>query len=172
MTKPKTKGSPLPYCRDDFEELLVAHIPKLRAFARSFVSDSAAADDLVQETMIKAWKAQKSFDPGTNMRAWLFTILRNNFLNDVRRKKREVEDIDEKLANAIRTGPRQLAAIELNDLNEILKDLPHDQREALILVSVEGLSYKEVAEISQCAIGTVKSRVGRARQRLSELFEV
>lgn len=156
---------------NDFETELVSHIPRLRAFARSFQSNAEKADDLVQETMIRAWNARDSFEHGTNMKAWLYTILRNTYFNEFRRKKLEVEDVDNKLTNGLATSPRQLSTLELMDVEELMYELPDDQREALVLVAIEGFSYQEAADICDCAIGTIKSRIGRARQKLSELVE-
>jgi RNA polymerase sigma-70 factor (ECF subfamily) len=154
----------------DFEAALVAAIPHLRAFARSFANDPARADDLVQETLIKAWKHRDSFTPGTNFRAWSFTILRNVYFSQQRKLRREVDDPDQLLQNALVVRPEQHAHLDLADFRSALATLPPDQREALLLVGAEGFSYEEAAAICGCAVGTIKSRVNRARVRLSSLL--
>lgn len=149
---------------------LLAAIPSLRAFAFSLCGNAARADDLVQETMVKAWANFKSFQEGTNLRAWLFTILRNEFYSEMRKKGREIEDVDGMLAGRLSQEGRQESHLELQDLKSALALLPADQREALILVGASGMSYEEAAEICGTAVGTVKSRVSRARARLSEML--
>ena len=121
---------------------------------------------------MKAWANIETFQPGTNMRAWLFTILRNVYYSEYRRKRREVEDADGNLAAMLSTHPEQDGYLDLSDFRAALNQLAPDQREALILVGASGFSYEEAAEICGCAIGTVKSRVNRARNRLSELLSV
>ncbi|WP_333793464.1 sigma-70 family RNA polymerase sigma factor [Hyphomicrobium sp.] len=154
----------------DFEQSLVGAIPHLRAFARSFANDAQRADDLVQETLVKAWNSRDSFTPGTNFRAWLFTILRNVYFSQHRKLKREVDDPDEQYQNSLSVQPEQYGYLDLADFRTALARLPSDQREALILVGAEGFSYEEAAEICGCAVGTIKSRVNRARNRLVELL--
>jgi RNA polymerase sigma-70 factor (ECF subfamily) len=154
----------------DFEQALVAAIPHLRAFARSFANDTARADDLVQETLVKAWNSKNSFTPGTNFRAWLFTILRNIFYSQYRKLRREVDDPDEVHQGALSVLPEQYGHLDLADFRTALTKLPADQCEALLLVGAEGFSYEEAAEICGCAVGTIKSRVNRARTRLTELL--
>ena len=151
------------------DELLGA-IPAMRAFAISLSGNPDRADDLVQETLLKAWANLASYQPGTNLRAWLFTILRNIFYSQYRRRKREVEDADGHLAAGLSTAPEQNGHMDFEDFRNALQQLPHDQREALILVGASGLSYEEAAEICDCAIGTVKSRVNRARGRLADIL--
>lgn len=153
-------------------EELIRQIPNLRAFAVSLCGNSERADDLVQEALMKAWASIDMFEPGTNMRAWLFTILRNVYYSDFRKKRREVEDADGKLAANLATHPQQFGHLDLVDFRDALAQLAADQREALILVGASGFSYDEAAEICGCAVGTVKSRVNRARTRLSELLSV
>jgi len=145
-------------------------LPSLRAYAISLVRNIEQADDLVQETILRAWHKQGSFQPGTNLNAWLFTILRNQFHSQYRKKKREVEDVDGTYASQLKCAPEQIHKIEMHDLNAALQQLPPDQREALLLVAAEGLSYEEAAEICDTAVGTIKSRVNRARTRLAELM--
>lgn len=154
----------------DFEKSLVGAIPHLRAFARSFANDAARADDLVQETLVKAWNSRDSFTPGTNFRAWLFTILRNVYFSQHRKLRREVDDPDEQYQNSLAVQPEQYGHLDLADFRSALDTLPPDQREALVLVGAEGFSYEEAAQICGCAVGTIKSRVNRARNRLVELL--
>lgn len=151
---------------------LVEHLPSLRAFARSLIRDHARADDLVQEALMKAWAARDSYKQGTNLRAWLFTILRNSYYSGLRKSKREVGDPDGELGARLAVGPSQDHAVALADFQEALDGLPPDQREAIILIGAAGLSYEEAASITGCAVGTVKSRVNRARRKLAELLGV
>lgn len=152
--------------RDD----LVAAIPNMRAFAISLCGNRDHADDLVQEALVKAWNHLSSFQEGTNLKAWLFTILRNAYFSELRKTKREVADSDGQLAARLSVPPEQQGHLDLIDLNRALGQLPPDQREALVLVGAEGFSYEDAATISDCAVGTVKSRVNRARTRLAELM--
>jgi RNA polymerase sigma-70 factor (ECF subfamily) len=151
---------------------LVAAIPSLRAFAVSLSGNPDRADDLVQETLIKAWSRLDSFEPGTNLAAWLFTILRNVYYSDYRKRRREVPDTDGLLAGRLASAPAQESHMDFQDFRHALQALPPDQREALILIGGSGLSYEEAAKICNCAVGTVKSRVNRARTRLVELLAV
>ena len=155
---------PSPALRDE----LLRAIPNLRAFAMSLCGDATRADDLVQETLVKAWDNLASFQEGTNLKAWLFTILRNFFFSEHRKRRREVEDADGHLSAQLSVQPEQLGHMDFEDFRKALHKLPTDQREALILVGAEGFSYEEAAVISGCAVGTIKSRVNRARIRLSE----
>ena len=134
--------------------------------------DGERADDLVQETLLKAWNHLESFQEGTNLRAWLFTILRNTYFSDCRRRRREVEDRDGKKAAELAIHPGQQGHLDMQDFRRALNMLPPDQREALVLVGAAGFSYEEAAEISGCAVGTIKSRVNRARTKLIELLSV
>ena len=154
----------------EFEEALVEAIPHLRAFARSFTPEVSRADDLVQETLVKAWHSRDSFAPGTNFRAWLFTILRNVFISQNRKQKREVSDPDNAYTNSLSVPPEQYGHLELREFHVALEQLPQDQREALLLIGAEGFSYEEAAEICGCAVGTIKSRVNRARNRLGHML--
>ena len=151
---------------------LLEHIPNLRAFAMSLCGKADRADDLVQEALVKAWSNLDSFEPGTNMRAWLFTILRNAFYSELRKRRREVEDADGAMAAKLAAHPEQNGHMDFRDFRVALERLPPDQREALILVGASGMSYDEAAEICECAVGTVKSRVNRARQKLAEILKV
>ena len=149
---------------------LLAAIPPLRAFAISLSGSPDRADDLVQEALVKAWANMASYTPGTNLRAWLFTILRNVFYSQYRKKKREVEDVDDRMAGRLASAPDQISHLEFEDFRLALQKLPADQREALILIGATGLSYEEAAEVCDCAVGTIKSRVNRARTRLAQLL--
>lgn len=154
------------------KDALVAQIGNLRAFAVSLCGDRERADDLVQETLYKAWNHLDSFEEGTNLKAWLFTILRNTYFSERRRKKREVEDVDGTYAAKLASAPEQHGHMDMKDFEDVLSDLPDDQREALVLVGAAGFSYEEAAEISGCAVGTIKSRVNRARRRLAEALNL
>ena len=149
---------------------LLAAIPNLRAFAMSLCGNPSRADDLAQETLMKAWDKIGSFENGTNMKAWLFTILRNAYYSELRKRKREVEDADGHLTAGLAVHPAQLGHMDASDFMVALQQIPIDQREALILVGAEGFSYEEVAAISGVAVGTIKSRVNRARGRLTEIL--
>ena len=154
------------------KEALVAQIGNLRAFAVSLCGDRERADDLVQETLFKAWNHLDSFEEGTNLKAWLFTILRNTYFSERRRKKREVEDVDGAYAARLSSIPEQHGHMDMQDFQDALSELPDDQREALVLVGAAGFSYEEAAEISGCAVGTIKSRVNRARRRLADALKL
>jgi RNA polymerase sigma-70 factor (ECF subfamily) len=153
--------------RDD----VVSLIPALRAFAWSLSHNSADADDLVQDTLIKAWTHRSKFEPGTNLRAWLFTILRNTYYTAVVRRRREVADEQGKHAAALFAPPTQDWSVAMRSLQAALARLPDEHREALILVGAAGLTYEEAAEICGCALGTIKSRVNRARARLLKIMD-
>ncbi|WP_298960979.1 sigma-70 family RNA polymerase sigma factor [uncultured Methylobacterium sp.] len=156
--------------RPEFRDGLLQAVPSLRAFALSLTSNPARADDLVQDTLLKGWQHRGRFQPGTNLNAWLFTILRNIFYSDHRKRVREVEDQDGSYAARLATAPHQGDRLDVEDLQSALAKLPADQREALVLVGAEGVSYEEAAAIMGCKVGTVKSRVSRARGRLAELL--
>jgi RNA polymerase sigma-70 factor, ECF subfamily len=151
---------------------LISFLPNLRAFAIALCSDSDRADDLVQDTMLKAWNSLDTFEEGTNLRAWLFTILRNTYFSDCRRRRREVPDDDGEYVAQLCVPPAQHGHVDARDMLKALAHLTDDQREALILVGAEGFAYEEAAAICGCAVGTIKSRVNRARNRLSELLGV
>jgi RNA polymerase sigma-70 factor (ECF subfamily) len=145
----------------DFKRELTGVVPHLRAFARGLCGRPDLADDLVQEALLKAWAAQDRFEPGTSMRAWTFVILRNAYLTDMRRNRFRGE-YDETTAERILTAPAgQEEPIHLSDMHRALLTLPAERREALLLVGAGGFSYEEAAEICGCAVGTIKSRVGR-----------
>ncbi|WP_296820235.1 sigma-70 family RNA polymerase sigma factor [Brevundimonas sp.] len=156
---------------EEWRESLVEMIPSLRAFAWSLSRDGSQADDLVQDTLIKAWTNREKFQAGTNLRAWLFTILRNTYYSAAIRKRREVQDTDGVMAGRLTTEASQDWRVAFTDLREALAKLPDEHREALILVGAAGLSYEEAADICGCALGTIKSRVNRARTKLLALLE-
>jgi RNA polymerase sigma-70 factor, ECF subfamily len=157
---------------NQFREDLIAAIPGLRAFGISLTSRADRADDLVQETLMKAWKHHESFEPGTNIKAWLFTILRNEFYSQLRKRRREVEDADGHYSSRVAVQAEQHGHLDMADLKTALQQLPEDQREAIILVGASGFSYEEAAKICNVAIGTIKSRVNRARKKLGELLQI
>src|SRR3954464_2122561 len=136
------------------------------------IVDVDRADDLVQETLLRAWANLNSFEPGTNMSAWLFTILRNLFRSEYRKRRREVADSEGTYAETLKTQPEQTSRVEFEEFRTALAKLPADQREALILVGASGFSYEEAAGICGCAVGTIKSRVNRARTRLAEIMSI
>jgi RNA polymerase sigma-70 factor (ECF subfamily) len=160
-----------PQSRAPRDELLI-HIPSLRAFAVSLSGQIDRADDLVQETLVKAWRNLGSYTEGTNMRAWLFTILRNVYISDIRRRKREVQDTDGVFAESVAVAPAQNGHMDLVDFRKALDGLPEEQREALVLIGAAEFSYEEAAEIAGCAVGTVKSRVNRARNALARKLNI
>src|ERR1700749_4945445 len=155
----------------DFKTELLGLVPFLRAFARSLTGNQETADDLAQETLVKAWQARNMFAPGTNLKAWLFTILRNQFYSDRRRAWRQApwdQDAAERIPGS---SAEQAWAAELSDTTRALSQLSDEQREALILVGAGGFSYEDAAAICHCAVGTVKSRVARARKSLLSILE-
>lgn len=155
----------------EFKQQLTEAIPHLRAFGRSLSGDRDVADDLVQDTLLKAWAARDRFIAGTSMRAWTFVILRNTFFSSMRRKK-FTANYDELVAERILSAPApQQEPLHLADLQRGLMELSDDQREAIILVGAGGYSYEEAAEIANCAVGTMKSRVSRARKSLESILE-
>jgi len=164
----KRKGRP----SGELRRALVASIPNLRAFAISLCGDVHRADDLVQETLIKAWSHYDSFQEGTNLKAWLFTILRNTFISERRKLGREVQDFDGVHAARLARHPEQPGHVDFADFRRALATLSPEQREALMLVGAERFSYEEAARITGCEVGTVKSRVHRARVRLAGLLQI
>ncbi len=174
MAEPPTPPSPpIAHARLDdeaFRAELAAIIPHLRAFGRSLSGSREAADDLVQETMLKAWAARDRFQAGTSMRAWTFIILRNQFLSEMRRNRFRGE-WDDAVADRVLSAPAaQDKQVELADLHRAMSQLPPAQREALILVGAGGFAYEEAAEICGVAVGTIKSRVARARTALEKML--
>lgn len=154
----------------DLRAQVLELLPALRAFARSLTRNRTEADDLVQETLLKALSNIDKFDPGTNLRAWLFTILRNSYYTDMRKKRRESDGLSALAHQDHNIGPSQDWSVTLTSLKEALAQLPDDQREALVLVGAAGLSYEEAADVCGCALGTIKSRVNRARAKLLSLM--
>jgi RNA polymerase sigma-70 factor, ECF subfamily len=159
----KDRAGPLP---PSLRDVMLATVPNLRAFAISLSGNVDRADDLVQETLLRAMANIDSFEPGTNMSAWLFTILRNQFRSEYRKRLREVEDTDGHHVGSLRSPP------ELEEFSRALEKLMPDQCEVLILVGASGFSYEEAAVICDCAVGTIKSRVHRARTRLMQLLAI
>ena len=157
---------------DSLRDEMLAAIPQLRAFAISFTNHPDRADDLVQDTILRALAKIDQFERGTNLKGWLFTILRNLFHSEYRKRKREVEDGDGAFAARLKTHPNQQAHLDYEDFRIALAKLPLDQREALLLVGAQGLSYEEAAEVCKVAVGTVKSRVNRARAKLVVLLDL
>jgi RNA polymerase sigma-70 factor (ECF subfamily) len=153
-------------------EALLAAVPRLRAFAISLCRSGDRADDLVQETLVRALANIRSFQPGTNMPAWLFTILRNHFHSEHRKRRREVADVDGSYRETMKLPPEQVARMEFQELRAALAKLPADQREAVILVGASGFSYEEAGRICGCPLGTIKSRVNRGRTRLARLMSI
>ena len=146
-------------------------IPHLRAFARTLCGDPTAADDLAQDAMLKAWDARASFEMGTNMKAWTFMILRNQFYSEKRRSWRQSQLDQEAAERTLVAVDDPEAPVALDELRQGLGMLPPEQREALILVGAGGFAYEEAAAICDCAVGTVKSRVSRARRALQGILE-
>jgi len=156
---------------DSLNDALLAEIRNLRAFATSLCGNRDLADDLVQETLVKAWPKLDTFEPGTNLRAWLFTILRNTYFTHYRKRQREVVDSGDSAFAALSVPPEQPGHMDMQDFRRALGQLSGEQREALILVGAAGLSYDEAAKVCGCAVGTVKSRVSRARDTLAEILD-
>ncbi len=154
----------------DPREELPLHLPAMRAFAISLTRNMAAADDLVQDAVVKAWSSFDKFEPGTNMRAWLFTILRNTFYSGVRKRRRDVADPDGVHTAGLFEKPAHDGRLAMSDFMEAFNQLSPVHREVLILVGASGFSYEEAAEMTGVAVGTVKSRASRARLRLAELL--
>src|SRR5688572_1184404 len=150
---------------------MVALVPQLHSFARSLCRDGVRADDLVQEALLRAFDNIERFKPGTNLKAWLFTIVRNEHYSQLRRRKFEAPDISTDMLPEPSVQPDHDGELELRDLNRALAALAPGQRTALILVSASGFSYKEAATICGCAVGTIKSRVARARNTLLQMLE-
>ena len=166
----EVRPEPVPLPDDEFKDELAQVIPHLRAFGRSLSGSRDIADDLVQETLLKAWAARKRFQAGTNMRAWTFIILRNLFLSQMRRARFKGEWDDVTASKILAAPASQDRHVELGDMQRALLHLPQPQREALILVGAGGFAYEEAAEICGCAVGTIKSRVARGRVALEALL--
>lgn len=156
----------------DAREAILEHLPALRAFALSLSRDAATADDMVQEAVLKAWSKFHLFTPGTNLRAWLFTILRNSLNSQRRKRRREVPDSDGAMAARLASKPDHDGRLALSELAVALNELPMEQREALILVGAMGFSVDEAAETCGCAPGTIKSRANRGRRALAAMLQL
>ncbi len=169
MTRKNVDASGLPL---DPRDEIITHLKPMRAFALSLTRDMARADDLVQDTVVKAWTNIDKFTVGTNMRAWLFTILRNTFYSERRKAKREVADVDGAMTERMSVKPAHDGHLALTDFRRAFEQLPAEQREALILVGAQGFAYEEAAKMCNCAVGTVKSRANRGRKRLAELLHM
>lgn len=153
---------------ESFGDQMVAQMPYLRAFAISLCGSHSLADDLVQDALVKAWSHADSFQPNTNLRAWLVTILRNTYFSAYRKRSREVQDSDNALAQQIPVKGGQESALTLADVQAALDKLAPEHKEILLMIGITELSYEEAAEICGVAIGTVKSRLNRARAKLAE----
>jgi RNA polymerase sigma-70 factor, ECF subfamily len=154
----------------DPRDELASHLGALRAFAVSLTRNLASADDLVQDTIVKAWTNIDKFTTGTNLRAWLFTILRNTYYSSLRKRRREVADPDGLYAQTLFVKPDHDGRLAYGDFQRAFDQLTPEHREVLILVGASGFSCEEAAETMGVAVGTVKSRTSRARKRLSELM--
>jgi RNA polymerase sigma-70 factor, ECF subfamily len=155
-----------------FRDRLLTEVSGLRAFSVSLCGSFHQADDLVQDVLLKAWGHSESFQEGTNMRAWLFTIARNTYYSLYRKRGREVQDVDGIYTSNLAVAPSQNGVMDLADFRLALSKLPDEQREVLILVGASGLSYEQAADVCGVAVGTIKSRVSRARSRLAELLGI
>ena len=154
----------------EFQASLLALVPNLRRVARSLLRNHVGADDLLQNTLLRAWRSRARFTRGTNLEAWLFTIMRNQFYNEHRKRGREVQDADGVQAERRVSLPEQAGHLDLRDARSALDRLAPSMRRALVLVAIENLTYEETAAVMQCRIGTVKSRVWRARTQLAEML--
>lgn len=173
MPQHSSKKSTPPPPQSDFGNLLIAEIPRLRRYARALTRDVSRADDLVQGCMVRAINKQHLWQPGTNLRAWLFTILHNQYVNEVRRSVRDgvsvpVDGMADELVNHT---DKPDSRILIRDLENCLDQLPEDQRRTIILVGYYGLSYERVADYEKVPVGTIRSRLSRGREMLTSLFE-
>lgn len=170
MTMAPATGAAIPTTPRDPREEIADHLGALRAFAISLTRNVSAADDLVQDTIVKAWTHIDKFQPGSNLRAWLFTILRNTFYSDRRKMRREVADPEGVHAATLCEKPSHDGRLALADFRRAFDQLSPEHREVLILVGASGFAYEEAAEMMGVAVGTVKSRANRARARLAEML--
>ena len=154
----------------DPRDEIIEHLPALRAFAMSLARNAALADDIVQDTVVKAWTNFDSFKPGTKLRAWLFTILRNSFYSHHRKYGREIEDVDGVYAARLAVKPTHDGKLMLDEVLTAFDKLSVEQREALLLVGASGFSYEEAAEMCGVSLGTIKSRMNRGRTALSAML--
>lgn len=169
MTETTVKAAP--HADKDFRDQLVAIIPSLRAFARGLCGNRDMADDMVQDAMTRAWAARQSYAAGSNFRAWMFMILRNHYYTTLRKNARMVSWDPEVAERVLVAGPTQQDGLNVQDVQAALQKLPAEQREVLLLIGANGVSYEEAAEIMGCAIGTIKSRLARGRVALAALIE-
>lgn len=153
-------------------EEILSHLKALRAFAITLAKDETLADDLVQDTILAAWSKFDQFKVGTNLRAWLFTILRNTFFSAKRKTRFEVDDPTGGFASQLAEKPAHDGTLQFQDFRAAFSTLPDDQREALILIGASGFSYEEAAEMCEVPVGTIKSRANRGRRRLAELLQI
>jgi RNA polymerase sigma-70 factor (ECF subfamily) len=166
-----TIGTPLDDQPDEaFREEMLKVLPRLQAFARVLTRNREAAEDVLQDTIVRALRAHRSFEPGSNMLAWLCTILRNQHISGLRRRRHEAMPIEDLPDGAASVGPSQYDSIAIGEIRRALLKLSPEHREVLLMVAAAGLSYGEAAEICGCAVGTVKSRVNRARAELKRLL--
>jgi RNA polymerase sigma-70 factor, ECF subfamily len=155
---------------DDIGQLIAAEIPKLRRYARALLRNKDRADDLVQDTILRALEKKHLYERGTNLRAWLFTLMHNHYVNSVRRSARRGQTIlVEKVALA--SPALQVASVELRELERAIARLPAERRETLLLIALEGMGYEEVAQICGVPLGTVRSRLSRAREELRRMTD-
>ena len=165
-------AAPAPRPGADPREEIIEHLPSLRAFALSLCRDGTLADDLVQDTLLKAWQKFHLYEPGTRLRAWLFTILRNGFYSSQRKRGREVADADGALTEQLASKPHHDGHLAMAELSAALDRLPAEQREALILVGALGFSVEEAAATCGCAPGTIKSRANRGRRAIAAILQL
>lgn len=154
-----------------FQVLLPQHALSLRRRAMKLTSNEHRAEDLVQATLLKAWARRDSYRPETNLRAWLFTILRNTFISDLRKHRREIEDVDGTCAQTLFEEPRQEASLALKELLSAISTLPDVQSRSLLMTGALGYSQEEAAEACGCAVGTIKSRISRGRAALNRIMK-
>jgi RNA polymerase sigma-70 factor (ECF subfamily) len=155
-----------------FKDGLLKSIPAMRGFAVYLAGSAVRAADLVQEALTKAWAHQDKFTPGTNLKGWLFTILRNTFYSHLRSRRREVEGANEAFSSRLAVNGGQLAHMDMTDMSRVLQQLPPEQRETLVLIRASDMSYEEAASVCGVAVGTVKSPVNRGRSKLARLLLV
>ncbi len=157
----------------NFARLLQNEIPRLRRYARALTRDAARADDLVQSCLVRAIAKEHLWEPGTDLRAWLFTILHNQYVNEIRRSVREgVSVAVEDVAPVLTVAPRATSCLQLRDLERAIRLLPEEQRQVILLVGLEGMRYEEVAAVLDIPIGTVRSRLSRGREMLRRLMDI
>lgn len=157
---------------DNFKRELVALMPRLRGYAMALTGSAAEADDLVQDALVRAWRFRDSFQQGSNLKAWVCKILRNTFYTAAVARRKTVQDVEGKFAARLSCAPDQEWRLQYSELLGALDDLTQDARDALLMVVAAGLSYEEAAEVAGCPVGTMKSRVNRAREHLAEMVDI